>query len=58
MKHLIVTRVRSADPHVTLYSSLCITKGMQTNLKNKEIGSVSRKTDTPMSFFPAPRFSG
>ena len=48
MKHLIVTRVKSADPHVTLYSSLCITKGMQTNLKNKEMGSVSGKIDSPM----------
>ena len=26
--------------------------------QNKEIGSVSRKTDSPMSFFLAPRFSG
>ena len=26
--------------------------------QNKEIGSVSRKTDSPMSFFPAPCFSG
>ena len=26
--------------------------------KNKEMGSVSGKTDTPMSFFLAPRFSG
>ena len=56
MKHLIVTRVRSADPHVTLYSSLCITKGMQTNLKNKEIGSVSGKTASPMSLLSCSPF--
>ena len=52
MKHLILTRVRSADPHVTLYSSLCITKSIYANLKNKEIISVSGKTDSPVSFFP------
>ena len=43
MKHLILTRVRSADPCVALYSSVCITK---------EIRSVSGKTDSPVSFFP------
>ena len=41
MKHLILTRVRSADPCVALYSSVCITK---------EIRSVSGKTDSPVSF--------
>ena len=54
MKHLIVARVRTADPRMTLYSSLCITKGIYTNLKNKEMGSVSGKTDSPMSFFLSP----
>ena len=28
VKHLILIKVRTADPHVTLYSSLCITKGI------------------------------
>ena len=28
VKHLILIKVRTADPHVILYSSLCVTKGI------------------------------
>ena len=37
MKHLILTRVRSADPRVTLYSSLCITKVYKQTWKANRI---------------------
>ena len=53
MKHLILIKVRTSDPHVTLkfpfvsmYNKRYISKP-----KNKEIGSVSGKTDSPMLFF-------
>ena len=57
VKHLILIKVRTADPHVTLifpFVSMC-NKRLP---KNKEIGSVSGKTGSPMSFFLAPHFSG
>ena len=28
VKHSILIKVRIADPHITLYSSLCVTKGI------------------------------
>ena len=36
MKHLILIKVRTADPRVTLYSSLYITKGILANPKIKK----------------------
>ena len=60
MKHLILIKVRTADPLVTLkfpfipmYNKKYISKP-----ENKENGSVSGKTDSPMSFFLVLRFSG
>ena len=38
---------------IPMCNKRCISKP-----QNKEIGSVSRKTESPMSFFLAPRFSG
>ena len=60
MKHLILIKVRTADPHVTLkfpFVSMC-NKRYINKPKNKEIRSVSGKTDSPMLFFLVPRFSG
>ena len=57
VKHLILIKVRTADPRVTLFIPM-YNKRYTSKPKNKEIGSVSRKTDSLMSFFPAPRFSG
>ena len=36
VKHLILIKVRTADPRMTLYSSLCVTKGIQANSKIKK----------------------
>ena len=58
MKHLILIKVRTADPHVTLkfpVVSMC-NKRYISKPKNKEIGSVSGKTDSPVSFFLVLRF--
>ena len=60
MKHLILIKVRTADPHVTLkfpFVSMC-NKRYISKPKNKEIRSVSGKTDSPVSFFLVPHFSG
>ena len=60
MKHLISIKVRAADPHVTLkfpFVFMC-KKRYISKPENKEIGSVSGKTDSPVSFFLVPRFSG
>ena len=53
MKHLILIKVRTADPRVTLkfpFVSMCNKKYI-SKPENKENGSVSGKTDSPMSFF-------
>ena len=58
MKHLILIKVRTADPRVTLkfpFVSMC-NKRYISKPKNKEIGSVSGKTDSPVSFFLVLRF--
>ena len=60
VKHLILIKVRTADPRVTLkflFISMC-NKRYISKPNNKEIGSVSGKTDSLMSFFSAPHFSG
>ena len=60
MKHLILIKVRTADPRVTLkfpFVSMC-KKRYISKPENKENGSVSGKTDSPMSFFLVLRFSG
>ena len=57
VKHLILIKIRTADPRVTVFIPIC-NKRYISKPQNKEIGSVSRKTDTPMSFFLAPCFSG
>ena len=57
VKHLILIKVRTADPRVTLFIPMC-NKRYISKPKNKEIRSVSRKTDSLMSFFSAPCFSG
>ena len=52
MKHLILIKVRTADLHMTLkfpFVSMC-NKRYISKPKNKEIGSVSGKTDSPVSF--------
>ena len=48
MKDLILTRVRSADP-IPMYNKKYISKP-----ENKEIGSVSGKTDFPVWSFLSP----
>ena len=52
MKHLILIKVRTADPHVTLKFPFVSTfnKRYISKPENKEIGSVSGKTDSPVSF--------
>ena len=53
MKHLILIKVRTADPRMTLkfpFVSMCNKKYI-SKPENKENGSVSGKTDSPMSFF-------
>ena len=60
MKHLILIKVRTADPRVTLkfpFVSTC-NKRYISKPENKENGSVSGKTDSPVSFFLVLRFSG
>ena len=44
-------------PHDSVFIPMC-NKRYISKPKNKEIGSVSGKTDSLMSFFSAPRFSG
>ena len=54
MKHLILIKVRTADSRVTLkfpFVSMC-NKMYISKPENKENGSVSGKTDSPVSFFP------
>ena len=56
MKHLILIKVRTADPRVTLkfpFVSMC-KKRYMSKPENKEIGSVSGKNDSPKSFFLSP----
>ena len=53
MKHLILTRVRSADPHMTLYSSLCIKKVYKQTWKIKKWDQFLERLIPPCrSFFP------
>ena len=51
MKHLILTRVRSADPRDSVFTPV-YNKKYISKPENKENGSVSGKTDSPVSFFP------
>ena len=56
MKHLILIKVRTADPHMTLkfpFVAMC-NKRYISKPENKEIRSVSGKTDSPVSFFLSP----
>ena len=59
MKRLILIKVRTADPHMTLkFPFVCMcNKRYISKPKNKEIGSVSGKTDSPESFFVVLHFS-
>ena len=53
MKHLILIKVRTADSCVTLkfpFVSMC-NKRYISKPENKEIGSVSGKTDSPVLSF-------
>ena len=53
MKHLILIKVRTADPHVTLkfpFVSMC-NKRYISKPENKENGSVSGKTESPCCSF-------
>ena len=52
MKRLIVTKVRSAV-FIPMYNKKYISKP-----ENKENGSVSGKTDSPVSFLSCSLFSG
>ena len=52
MKHLILTRVRSADPHVTLYSSLCITKVYKQTWKQRKTDQFLERLIPPCLSFP------
>ena len=56
MKHLILKKVRTADPHMTLkFPFVCMcNKRYISKPENKENGSVSGKTGSPMSFFLSP----
>ena len=59
MKHLILIKVKTADPRVALkfpFVSMC-NKRYITKSENKEIGSVSAKTDSPVPFFLVLHFS-
>ena len=56
----LLIKVRTTDPHVTLkfpLVSMC-NKRYISKPKNKEIGLVSGKPDSPVSFFLVLRFSG
>ena len=58
VKHLILMEVGTADhPRDSIFIPMC-NKRYISKPKNKEIGSVSGKTDSLMSFFSAPHFSG
>ena len=60
MKHLILIKVRTADPRMTLkfpFVSMCY-KRYINKPENKENRPVSGKTDSPVSFFLVLRFSG
>ena len=59
VKHLILIKVRTTDPRVTLkfpLVSMC-NKRYISKPENKENGSVSGKTDSVVSFFLVLRFS-
>ena len=59
MKHLILIKVRTADPCMTSkfpFVSMC-NKRYISKPENKEIRSVSGKTDSPVLFFLVLRFS-
>ena len=60
MKHLILIKVRTADPRVTLKFPFVSMRNKRylSKPENKENGSVSAKTDSPVSFFLVLRFSG
>ena len=59
VKHLILIKVRTADPppRDSLFIPMC-NKRYISKPKNKEIGSASGKTDSPMLLFSCLLFSG
>ena len=61
MKHLILIKFRTADrpppPRDSVFIPMC-NKRYISKPQNKEIGSVSGKTDSPMSLLSCSRFSG
>ena len=58
VKHLILVKIRTADPCVTLYSSLCVIKGIKANPKIKKGDQFPERLIPPCRFFLAPCFSG
>ena len=56
VKHLILIKVRTADPCVTLYSSLCVTKGIQANPKIKKWDQFPERLIPPCRSFLLPVF--
>ena len=60
VKHLILIKVRTADPpphRDSVFIPMC-NKRYISKPQNKEIGSVSGKTDSPMSLLSCSLFSG
>ena len=56
MKHLILIKVRTADPRMTLYSSLCVTKCIQANPKIKRSDQFLERLILPCRSFLLPVF--
>ena len=55
-KHLILTKVRIADPRVDSGFIPMCHKRLEASLQNKGMGSVSGKTDSPVSFLSCSPF--
>ena len=55
VKHLILIKVRTTDSRMTLFIPMCY-KRYISKPQNKETGSVSRKTDSPMSLLSCSPF--
>ena len=56
VKHLILIKVRTADPRITLYSSLYVTKGIQANPKIKKSDQFPERLIPPCRSFLLPVF--
>ena len=54
VKHLILIKVRTADPRVTLYSSLCVTKVVSANAKIKKWDQFPERLIPPRRSFLLP----